>query len=109
MARERKGQGASWPGSETVRVLLADSLRGANWPGSEKAWYPWNHVLDRDLGTPMQSGNYKGGKGWPIVKYSDSVVSCAKVAEPVEIPFGLWAPVGQRKHVLGGMHTAATW
>jgi len=40
MARERKGQGASWPGSESARVLLADSLRGANWPGSEKARYP---------------------------------------------------------------------
>jgi len=39
MARDRKGQGASWPGSESARVLLADSLRGANWPGSEKARY----------------------------------------------------------------------
>jgi len=39
MAWERKGQGASWPGSESARVLLADSLQGANWPGSEKARY----------------------------------------------------------------------
>jgi len=37
---ERKGQGASWPESESARVLLADSLRGVNWPGSEKAQYP---------------------------------------------------------------------
>jgi len=36
-ARERKFQGANWPGSELARVLLADSFRGANWPGSEKA------------------------------------------------------------------------
>jgi len=39
MARERKGQGASWPRSEFARVLLADSLWGANWPGSIKARY----------------------------------------------------------------------
>ena len=39
MARERKGQGASWPGSESARVLLADSLPGAKWPGSEKTRY----------------------------------------------------------------------
>jgi len=36
---ERKGQGAKVPGSESARVLLADSLRGANWPGSENARY----------------------------------------------------------------------
>ena len=45
MARERKGQGASWPWSESARVLLADSLRGANWPGSEKARYPNSIML----------------------------------------------------------------
>jgi len=38
-SRERNGQGAIWPGRESARVLLADSLRGANWPGSEKARY----------------------------------------------------------------------
>ena len=38
-ARERKGEGTNWPGSESARVLLADSLRGANWLGSEKARY----------------------------------------------------------------------
>ena len=33
------GQETKGPGSESARVLLADSLRGANWPGSEKARY----------------------------------------------------------------------
>jgi len=28
-------------------------------------------------------------------------VSPAKTAEPIEMPFGLWARVGPRKHVLG--------
>ena len=38
-ARERNGQGPKAPGSESARVLLADSLLGANWSGSEKARY----------------------------------------------------------------------
>jgi len=35
----------------------------------------------------------------------DIAVSCAKMAEPIEIPSALWTPVGPRKHVLqGGAH-----
>jgi len=30
------------------------------------------------------------------------VVNCAKTAEPVEMPFGLWAGMCPRKHVLDG-------
>ena len=34
-----------------------------------------------------------------------SAVSCAKMAELIEMPFGLWTRMGQRKHVLrGGAH-----
>jgi len=29
-------------------------------------------------------------------------VSCAKMAKPIEMPFGLWTQVGRRKHVLDG-------
>jgi len=33
-----------------------------------------------------------------------------KMAEPLEMPFGLWIPVGQ-KHIglLGGVHNGTTW
>jgi len=32
------------------------------------------------------------------------------MAEPIEMPFfGLWTWVGQTKHVLGRLHTGATW
>jgi len=31
-----------------------------------------------------------------------SAVSCARTAEPIEMPFGIWTRVGPRKHVLGG-------
>jgi len=30
------------------------------------------------------------------------VVICAITAEPVEMPFGLWARMGRRNHVLDG-------
>jgi len=32
----------------------------------------------------------------------DTDVSCAKTAELIEVPFGLWTRVGPRKHVLYG-------
>jgi len=40
------------------------------------------------------------GKGCPIVKYGDTAVICAKMAEPIKIPLGLWARISQRNHVL---------
>jgi len=40
------------------------------------------------------------GKGRPIVKYTDNTVICAKTAEPIEMPFGLWALMGPGNHVL---------
>ena len=39
----------------------------------------------------MEKENLKEEKGRPVVKYSDSAVSCATTAEPIEMPFGLWA------------------
>ena len=42
------------------------------------------------------------GKGHPIVKYRDSAVICAKTAKPIEMPFGLWAKMDRRNHVLHG-------
>jgi len=36
-------------------------------------------------------------------------VSCAKTAEPIEVPFGIWSQVGPRKHALRGVYIGATW
>ena len=57
----------------------------------------------------MGRDNFKGEKGRPVVKYSDSAVSCAKTAEPIEMPNALCTRVDPRKHVLGGVRTTATW
>jgi len=40
--------------------------------------------------------------GVQIVKYRDTAVMCAKTAEMIEMPFGLWARMGPRNHALDG-------
>ena len=40
---------------------------------------------------------------------NDTAVSCAKVADLIEMSFGLLTPVSQRKHVLGAVHTGTAW
>jgi len=47
----------------------------------------------------MGRGKFWGENGRPIVKYT---VVCAKTAEPIGMPFGLWALMGRRNHVLDG-------
>jgi len=56
---------------------------------------PGNHVLDG-------KGQFWGGKGHLIVKYRESEVTCAKTAEWILMPFGLWAWTGPRNHELNG-------
>ena len=34
-------------------------------------------------------------------------ISCTKMAEPMDMPFGLWTPIGPRKDVLHGGRTLA--
>jgi len=36
-------------------------------------------------------------------------VNCVKMAEPIEMPFGMWTWMGPTKHVLHGVHIGATW
>jgi len=47
----------------------------------------------------MGRGNFEGGKGRPIVKYTDIY---AKTTEPIKMPFGLRDRIGHRNHMLDG-------
>ena len=60
---------------------------------------------------PMPRVIFRGkpGKDIPGRAGQHCAVSCAKMAEPIEMPFGLWTRVGTRKHVLGKVYTGATW
>ena len=62
---------------------------------------PGNHVLDGGPCPPWE-GAILWREGHPIVKYRNTAVPCRKTAEPIEMPFGLWAWMGRRNHVLDG-------
>jgi len=68
---------------------------------------PRNHVVLDGGRDPHAKGQFCGVKGWPIVGPSD--VSCAKTAEPVKMPFGVWNRMGPKKHVLDGGHIGTIW
>ena len=57
-----------------------------------------NHVLDGGPDAPCEGTIFRekdGRLGMP----DDTAVSCAKMAETIEMPFGLWTWVGPRKQV----------
>jgi len=60
-----------------------------------------HHLLEKDNIEGERVADYK------VTRLS--AVSCAKTAEPIEMPFGLWTRMGPRKHALGGVHTDTTW
>ena len=53
--------------------------------------------------SPMGRGNFEG-EGH-AQRHSD--VNCAKTAEPIDLPFGLWTRVGLRKHKFNRIRQAA--
>ena len=65
---------------------------------------PRNYELD-GVQIPHENGQF-WGKGAPIV-YRLSAVSCAAMAEPIDLPFGLWTRVGQRKHMFSHIRQVA--
>ena len=54
------------------------------------------HVLDGGGHLPMGVGSFEGREGRPTAKYRDTVVICAKTAQLMMTPFGLWAQTGPR-------------
>ena len=74
--------------------------RAAVWV--EDLGWPGNHVLD-GVQIPHGKGQIFEGEWASHCKVrGHSTVVCAKTAEPIGVPFGLWAPMGRRNHVLDG-------
>jgi len=61
-----------------------------------------NYVLNEVQMPTWEGAIFEGGKQANTVKYRHSAVICAKTAEPIEVPFGLWTHMGQKHHVLHG-------
>jgi len=57
--------------------------------------------------SPPSKGAIFMGKDMPWHARRHSAVICAKMAEPMEMPFGLRTRVGPRMHVLNGVHIGA--
>ena len=58
--------------------------------------------------SPMRKGNFEGKGAAHCKVQRPPVVSCAKTAEPIEMPFEMLSGVGPRKHVLDGVHIGVT-
>ena len=56
-------------------------------------------MLDGDPDFPMGRGNF-GYRGAHCKVQGLSAISCAKTAEPIDLPFGLWTLVVRRKQKL---------
>jgi len=61
-----------------------------------------NYVLDGSR-SPMGRDTFERERGVPLSYckvQEQSAVICAKTAEPIEMPFGLWARMGPRNYML---------
>jgi len=85
--------------SEPCKNVLSD--QSAVWV--EDSGEPREQRIRWGSRSPHGKGQFWGEKQRPIVKYRDSVVICAKLAEPFEVLFWLWARMGPRNHVLDGV------
>jgi len=81
-----------WPGPRPTTILIHSTV-----------WPQYTNVTDRQ---DKQTDRTDNG---PIHMVNRFTNGRPKMAEPIEMPFGLWTRMGQRKHVLGGVHAGATW
>jgi len=58
-----------------------------------------NHVLDGDPDPPWEGAILRERHA---MRYLMTLLFCAKTAEPIEMPSGLWTWMGSRKHILDG-------
>jgi len=56
--------------------------------------------------TPTRRRNFDGETANHCKVHGHSVVTSANTAEPIKVPFGLWARTGPRHHVLHGAQIA---
>ena len=59
------------------------------------------YYMRNNLDANMGRNNFDGETDKP--EYRDSAVICANTAEPIEVPFRIWARIGPKHHVLHGM------
>jgi len=63
---------------------------------------PWNQVLDGVQIPPLEGAIFGMERGLPLLSIGTLYGHLRKIAEPIEMPFGFWARMGPRNHVLDG-------
>jgi len=93
--RPRKNERLSWPSWLTCSGWLTHisghpaatgRAQDRKFTGWKTDVLPWFHAT-------------KGKRSSPVVRYSDSL----PWAVPIEMPFGIWTPMGPKKHALDGV------
>jgi len=79
--------------------------RGSNVPWLRIRMGPRNRVLGGAQITPCEWTFFREMTCRGYAR-RHSAVSCAKMAEPIDMLFGLWTRVSPRKHAFGGVHSA---
>ena len=86
-----------------VRLCDYNAVWSAEWGGPKQA------CICRRCPDPPCARAILRGKGAARCKLGTFSPELCKTAEPIEMPFGEWTPVGPRKLVLDGVYIAATW
>ena len=66
-----------------------------------------NHVLHGVQMPPWNGAILMGKRANHCKVYGHNAVICAKTAEPIDLPFGLWTQVGRMMHNFNRMHQVA--
>jgi len=93
------------PSSVVCRSVTLVSPAKNGWTDRDAIWVkdsggPRESCIRWGSRSPHGKGHFLEGKERPIVKYRDTTVISAKMAEPIEMLFGSWARMGPRNHVL---------
>jgi len=91
--------GVAWSVGLSICLLVCDTSEPCR-----NGWTDWD-VFVMDSGGPKETwskGAIFRGKNVPWLARRHSAMSCAKTAEPIQMPFGLCSRMGPRKHVWHG-------
>jgi len=79
------------------------------WTDRDAIWVMDSRGFKEACPDPASERAIIRGKDMPRHAWRHLAVSCAKMAEPIEMLFELWSGVCRRKRELHGGHIVATW
>jgi len=84
-------------------VSPAKTVKPIEIPFGLRTWVsPWNHVLDEGADPPWEAAILRGGTAVRCKVWGWAAMSCTKIAEPIEMPFGFGLWWDQQSTLSGG-------